>query len=68
MTKARKLLLRGLSSDGSEDVWVKLLSESVRGRIYEYTDGKTGETLAFRFHYPDGRVEMKHVKKTGKGE
>ena len=59
MSRARQLLLQSMSPDG--DIHVKLLSETRRGRIYEFLNLCTGRTVAFRFVYPDGRSEIREV-------
>lgn len=57
MSRAKELLR--LSPDGDH---VKLLSETERGKIYEFIDLATGRTRGFRFIYPDGRSEFKEVR------
>ena len=57
MSRARDLLK--LSPDWDQ---VKLLSDTERGKIYEYMDSATGRTTAFRFVYADGRNEFKKVR------
>lgn len=59
MSRARDLLLRSMSSDGG--VYVKLISDTDRGKIYEFINETTGRTEAFRFIYPDGRSELRRV-------
>ena len=56
MSRARDLLR--LSPDWDQ---VKLLSDTERGKIYEYVESATGRTTAFRFVYPNGRSELKEV-------
>ncbi|GEM_PF-1756624 len=60
MSRARELLLRSVCPDGG--VYVKLISDTKNGKIYEFINHFTGRSEAFRFVYPDGRSELKRVK------
>jgi hypothetical protein len=59
-SKARKLLF---ASFGDDKVITKFRSRREDGReLYEVIDQTTGDTLAFQFTYPDGRIETCIVK------
>lgn len=59
MSRAQEILSQSLEPDG--DIHVKLLSDTPRGRIYEFINLITGRTEYFRFVYPDGRSELRKV-------
>ena len=59
MSKARKLLS---ASFGGDNLVSKFRSRTDDGReLYEIIDQNTGDTHAFQFCYPDGRVETKII-------
>ena len=60
-SRARKLLFA--SSGGDDNLITKFRSRRDDGReLYEIIDQSTGDTRAFQFHHPDGRVETCIVK------
>ncbi|MGO9570478.1 MAG: hypothetical protein ACLP5H_23350 [Desulfomonilaceae bacterium] len=46
-------------SSSKRKLEAKIICDNENGRCTEYTEG--GNTVAFRFEYPDGRVEVKKV-------
>lgn len=46
-------------SDSKKKLEAKIICDNANGRCTEYTE--SGNTVAFRFEYPDGRVEVTKV-------
>jgi hypothetical protein len=59
MNNSRADRVLEMFSSSKRKLDAKIICDNENGRCTEYTE--CGNTVAFRFEYPDGRVEVKKV-------